>query len=252
MQVNFNLINFTQNQKKQNFASKPNIGGGNLSQERISAAYQDYNISFGERLFRTPQNFYEQDFNEKNMPKTLHKYIYEGVDSDFKRTIPPAQAMKEAFGAMNYAKDLETIKKLFPNEPLFADLTSKPSKKSREGLLGMINLFKEDPDYVANNRTLFKNGNDDLGLYIVKKIYLEGKTLKEINKDFAKDVSVFYKGYDIAYKDYAAFGIKFPEKPFWKSFIATREDFPYVYIPRTTAERVVAGNKAKSGTTVVS
>ena len=145
-------------------------------------AYQDYNISFGARLFRSPENFYEQDFNEQNMPKALHKYIYESPESNFRQTIPPAQAMKEVFGKINYAKDLDAVKKMFPDEPLFANLTSTPNKKSREGLLGIINLMKNDPSY--EGKTLFKNGNNDLGMYILKKIYVEGKTLKEINKDF--------------------------------------------------------------------
>ena len=43
-------------------------------------AYRDYNINFGARLFRSPQNFYEQDFNEQNMPRSLHEYIYETGD----------------------------------------------------------------------------------------------------------------------------------------------------------------------------
>ena len=193
-------------------------------------AYRDYNINFVARLFRTPQNFYEQDFNEQNMPQSLHEYIYETGDPAFKRSIPPAQAMKEVFGKIKDAKDLDEVREMFPNEPLFENLSSKPKRKSREGLLGMINLLKEDPSYA--DKTLFKNGQNDLGMYIIKKIYIEGKTLKEINKDFSKDVSVYFKSYDITPQDYSAFGIRFPEKPFWKSFIATREDFPYVYIPR--------------------
>ena len=110
-------------------------------------AYRDYNLSFGARLFRSPQNFYEQEFNEQNMPATLHKYIYESGDSEFRRSIPPAQAMKEVFGNIKNAKDLDAVKRLYPDEPLFQNLTSTPSKKSREGLLGMINLLKDDPSY---------------------------------------------------------------------------------------------------------
>lgn len=252
MLVQFNTTNFIPNYKKSNI-TQPKHEQNINNKEYMPSAYKDFSISFGERLFRTPENFYEQDFNEKNMPKSLHKYIYEGVDSNFKRTIPPAQAMKEVFGKIEDAKTLDEVKKMFPNEPLFKDLTSIPNKNSREGLLGMINLFKNDPDYVANNRTLFKNGKDDLGMYVLKKIYLEGKTLKEINKDFAKDVSVYYSGFDITYKDYSAFGIKFPEKSFWKSFIATREDFPYVYIPRNIGEKTkdTLSNKTPSKETQV-
>ena len=62
---------------------------------------------------------------------------------------------------------------------------------------------------------------------------MEGKTLKEINKDFQKDISVYYKGLSpIKYETLSAYGIKFPNNAFWKSFVATREDFPYEYKPR--------------------
>ena len=207
-------------------------------------AYRDYNISFGARLCRSPENFYEQDFNEKNMPKTLHDYIYTGWDTDFKRTIPPAQAMKEVFGNIALAKDLDMVKRMYPNEPLFADLSAEPKVKSREGLLGAINLFKDDPAY--QDKTLFKNGKNDFGMYILNKIYIEGKTLEEINNDFKKDVSVYYEGFDIKPKDYMAYGIKFPHRSFWHSFLPTREDrnFKYVRIPRSLTERQEAQKKA--------
>lgn len=196
------------------------------------AAYKDYNVSFGARLFRSPENFYEQDFNKNGMPKTLHKYIYNPDNFKFRRTIPPAQAMKEVFGPIAYLTSLEQVKQAYPEEPLFKDLHSTPSKNARTGVLGELALMNADKDY--ENKTLFKNGKNDLGMYIVKKIYVEGKTLKEINKDFHSDISVAYKGLsDIQYSDLKAFGIHFPDSGFWKSFTATREDFPYVFIPRT-------------------
>ena len=87
-------------------------------------AYRDYNISFGARLFRSPQNFYEQEFNEQNMPKSLHEYIYETGDPEFRRSVPPAQAMKEVFGKISEAKDLDEVRKMFPDEPLFKNLSA--------------------------------------------------------------------------------------------------------------------------------
>lgn len=193
-------------------------------------AYKDFNITFGARLFRSPQNFYEQDFNEQNMPLSLHKYIYEEGDAAFKRSIPPSQAMREVFGKIEQANNLDEVRQMYPDEPLFANLTSKPNKNAREGLLGMINLLKQDSDF--EDKTLFKNGDDDLGLYILKKIYIEGKSLKEINKDFNNDVNPEFRSYDITSSDYSAYGIRFPEQSFWRSFVPTRENFPYVFIPR--------------------
>ncbi len=230
MKVQFNP-NFLYNSNQKN-TRKVNKNS-NVSYSHNPMFYKDYNISFGTRLFRTPENFYEQDFNKNGMPKTLHRYIYAPSFYDFRKTIPPAQAMKEVFGVIADMQTLEEVKAYYPDEPLFKDLHSKSSLNARTGVLGELALMKKDAEY--QNKSLFKNGDDDLGMYIVRKIYIEGKTLKEINKDFQKDKSVAYNGLsDIQYSDLKAFGIHFPKVDFWKSFVATREDFPYVYIPRKT------------------
>ena len=212
-------------------ASKQNPESFEYSYNPI--AYRDYNVTFGQRLLRSPENFYEQDFNEKNMPKTLHDYIYTtDEDMGFRKRIPPAQAMEIVFEDLKQAEDLDDVKILYPDEPLFEALKAKPKVNSREGVLGMLNVVKDDPEY--ENRSLFKNGKNDLGIYILKKIYLEGKTFDEIKKDFSKDVSVYYGGFELTPRDYMAYGIKFPKKSFWNSFLATRDDrnFHRIVIPK--------------------
>lgn len=187
--------------------------------------YQDYNITFGARLFRTPANFFEQDFNRNGMPQTMKDYLFD--DYEDRQNMPPAQMMKLVFSDLNGVQNLEQVKLVYPEEKLFANLKDKPAIKSRTGVLAEIDLMKQE------DKSLFKNGQDNLGLYILKKIYIEGKTLKEINKDFQKDISVHYKGLSpIDYRTLSAFGIKYPNTAFWNSFVATREDFPYVYKPR--------------------
>lgn len=201
-------------------------------------AYKDYNISFGERLFRTPANFFAQNFNRNNMPQTMKNYLYYNYDD--RQNIPPAQMMKIVFDDLNEANNFEEVKEFFPHEPLFFNLKSTDNKKYREGILAELNIMKE-PD-----KSLFKNGKDDLGMYVLRKIYIEGKTLKEINKDFKKDISVYYDGLsDINYHDLANLGIKFPNNSFWHSFIVTREDFPYVPVKRKDAEFHARGSSQK-------
>lgn len=163
----------------------------NNSQQTINysynpIAYQDYNINFTARLFRTPANFYEQPFNQSGMPETMKNYLFD--DYEDRQNMPPAQMMKLVFDDINIADNIKDVKELYPDEPLFKNLKDAKDRKSRSGVLAEIAVMKQ-PD-----KTLFKNGKDDLGLYLVKKIYLEGKTLKEINKDFEKDISVYYKG----------------------------------------------------------
>ena len=199
-------------------------------------AYKDYNVNFTARLFRTPANFFEQDFNRNGMPETMKNYLYE--DYDDRQNMPPAQMIKLVFDDINEAKSLEQVKRIFPDEPLFKNLKDNPNLKARTGVIAEINLMKQE------NKPLFKNGQDNLGLYILKKIYLEGKTLKEINTDFEKDISVHYKGISpIKYETLSAYGIKFPDNAFWKSFTATREDFPYEYKPRKAVSPRVLQNE---------
>lgn len=188
-------------------------------------AYRDYNVSFEARLFRTPANFFEQDFNRNGMPETMKSYLYD--DYEDRQNMPPAQMMRLVFKDIKGTNSLEQVKSIFPDEQLFKNLKDTPGRKARTGIIAEIDLMKQE------NKSLFKNGEDNLGLYILKKIYLEGKTLKEINKDFEKDISVHYKGLSpIKYETLSAYGIKFPDNAFWKSFTATREDFPYEYKPR--------------------
>lgn len=209
-------------------------------------AYRDYNVNFTARLFRTPENFYEQPFNRSNMPDTMKTYLFN--DYEDRKNMPPNQMMKLVYGDLEETKSLEQVKRIFPDESLFANLTDTPNKKARTGVIAEIELMRQE------NKSLFKNGKDNLGHYLLKKVYLEGKTLKEINSDFEKDISVHYKGLSpIQYETFSAYGIKFPKSAFWKSFIATREDFPYEYKPRkavehrnTTLERVAANVISKS------
>ena len=200
--------------------------------------YRDYNINFKARLFRTPANFYAQPFNQTGMPKTMKDYLND--DYEDRQNIPPAQMMKIVFEPIKMADTLEDVKEIFPDEPLFDNLTTTPKRKARTGVIAEIDLMKDE------NTKLFKNSDDTLGLYLLKKIYLEGKSLKEINKDFQNDISPDFNGLSpIDYTTITAYGIKMPNQGFWKSFLATREDFPYEYKPRKAYERSISAPKTE-------
>ena len=49
--------------------------------------YKDYSIHFGDRLNRTPEDFYAQKFNLDNMPDTVRKYLFE--DFEERHHMPP-------------------------------------------------------------------------------------------------------------------------------------------------------------------
>jgi len=220
--------------KSETTAEPANIPQYRQIKELSGITYRDFNINFGARLFRSPENFYEQPFNQKNMPDSMREYLY--TDYNERKNIPPALMMKLVFEDINSINSLDFIKRHYKNEPLFENLSDKPKRQARKGIVSEIEALKSEMDEIP----LFKDGNSNFGVYVLRKIYFEGKTLNEINKDFKKDLSEAYEGLitsQIDYDDINAYGIKFPKTPFWKSFIVTREDFPYVYRPRKAGEQ---------------
>ena len=210
-----------------NYVSNPKI---NSSYSYNGYFYKDFNVSFAglDKDFRkhwSPEEFYSLKSNQKYMPDTMREYLFEDINTRFHQS--PIRVMSEAFQQIEEAKDLDDVKQIFPKEKLFVNLTSIPNKTSRKGVLAEHRVFG---DYGP----LFADGSDDLGMYILKKIYLEGKQLSEINKDFQKDISDVYKGAlsSITDADIYAYGIKRPERPFWHSLTHNREDFPYEYRPK--------------------
>ncbi len=209
--------------------------------------YNDYNvrISFGKR---SPEDFYAQDFNKNNMPETMQKYLYAKFNERSK--IAPVQIMQEAFDNLNGTNTVDEIKERFPNEPKFQKL--RPANYSG-ATSGVLKKIKEIKAMQETPEPLFKDGCDDLTTYLVKKIYLEGKTVKEIDKDFATDINEIYelaarvpseakkttgKSESVYFSHSTIYnlGIRFPEVPFWNSFIATRDDYE-----RTNRVKTVTG-----------
>lgn len=200
--------------------------------------YRDFNISFTAQLNRTPANFYQ--FNKANLPDSMADYL--NGDYEDRKNIPPAQMMKIVYGDINNADTLDDVREYYSDEPLFANLTDSPNRKAKKGLVYELESLNDEMDTTP----LFKDGSSNVGMYLLKKIYLEGKQKKEINEDFYNDISDSYKGLvtsPIDYSTMSAYGIKFPKTPFWNSFVVTRDDWNYVYKPRTPIDsRVPAGH----------
>lgn len=192
-------------------------------------AYRDYNISF---TGRTPEDFYAQDFNRNNMPSTMKDYLY--YDYELRQHIPPEQMMKEVFKYLSLADSIDDVKNIYPNEELFKNI-HKSSINARKGLLSEIKVARD-----LGDSPLLKDGTDDFGLYLLKKIYLEGKTVKEISKDFLeKDINDEYKGFitePVKYSTLSAYGISYPNISFWNSFINTRDEYKkfFVTLPKNS------------------
>ncbi len=196
--------------------------------------YQDYNINF---TGRTPENFYAQDFNRENMPDSMKEYL--NYDYEQRRHIPPEQMMGEVFKYIKVADNFDDVKSIYPNEQLFKSL-HKNRQNNRSSILWETKVAKQ-----LSDKPLFKDGSDDFGMYLLKKIYLEGKTVKEINKDFyEKDINDSYRGIitkQIDSQTTSAFGIRYPKSAFWNSFIATREEYKkfFVTLPKNSTNPAV-------------
>ncbi len=181
---------------------------------------------FGARLHRTPENFFSQEFNLENMPTTVKNYLMKNYESN--KNKKPMQLQKEAFADLELCENIDDIKEMYPDEPLFKNLKKLSTLRSPHGYLYDLR-HKCNKD----NNAVLKSG-EDLTVYLVKKVYLEGKDLKEINEDFKKDVKEelldpehYPDGY-FQYSTLKAIGVNFPSFSYWKSLQATREDKAYV------------------------
>ena len=121
---------------------------------------------------RTPEDFYAQGFNREAMPFTMKTYLYQ--DYDKWQHVPPEQLMNKAFNE---------VKELYPNEPLFENL--RDNAKAISSVAYEIKVARD-----LSDEPLFKNGDDNFGVYLLRKIYLEGKTIKEI--DICLNVSISF------------------------------------------------------------
>lgn len=215
-----------QRENKSNHNATPVV---NTYYEKRAFAYRDYSVNFTERLNRTPENFYAQEFNRNNMPVTVKDYLFENFDE--RHHMPPAQLQREAYQYLALADNVNEVKDLYNNEPLFKDLKSIDDTKPSKGILLLLKWDKQ-----TSNTPIFKDkSNNDLTVYLLKKVYLEGKTLDEINKDFDKDTTEEIKrelgvkdGKYFAQSTLRSLGIRYPNLSYYNSFLATRNDKEYV------------------------
>ena len=209
-------------------------------------AYKDFNVSFGDRLNRTPENFYAQTFNRENMPDTAQKYLFENYTE--RQHMPPAQLQREAYQYLMLADSVKDVKDMYPEEPLFEGLRSLDETRPTVGTLLLLKWDKQ-----VSDTPVFKDSeNKDLTVYLLKKVYLEGKTVEEINKDFDKDATdAIKKELGIEDKKYFSstnlrtLGIRYPKLPYYNSFLATRNDKEYVPPVRLSSSRVVSDETRK-------
>ena len=188
--------------------------------------FNDYLLSFTARVDKGLERFY--DTNKDRMPQTVKEFV-ETLDD--KSGITPLEAQKKAYELLEISQSIEDIKSAYPEEPLFADLINPNQSKARRGIL---NCLKENEELLAlGNQGVLKD-KSNLTVYLVKKIFLEDKTIEEINQDLDKDLDEDFKA-DFKFKNpnspyiygstLASLGIKTPNSEYRQSLRYTREGY---------------------------
>lgn len=181
-----NFYNFKKNEEFQN-DSKPQES---LSKVGLISKFNDHRISFGSRVDKGLDRFYE--VNKDKMPLTVNRYVKSLED---KSRISPLEAQRRAFIKLENAKTVEELKNM--REPLFDDLIMPSETRATRGILG---CYRENKELLELSEQDILKNKEDFTLYLVKKIFLEAKTIDEINKDLEKDLNEDFKA-DFKYKN---------------------------------------------------
>ena len=186
-----------------------------------------YGVAFGARVDKGLTRFYEA--NKERMPKTLKKFIEKLPD---KTIMTPQQANKEAFAALATAgMTVLGVKAIFSDEELFKDVKKVEETNANRGILS---AYRKNKEILAEFDEGILQNNEDLSVWLLKKIYMEAKTLEEINEDFSKEINPSLKAEYIKTEDsedmikhstLKALGIKMPAFEYMQSLRYTRDGY---------------------------
>ena len=188
--------------------------------------YNDYLLSFGARVDKGLERFYE--INKDRMPQTVKEYVENLED---KSKYSPLEAQRNAYELLENAQTIEDIKKAYPQEKLFENLIDPIESHATRGIL---NSIRENDELLKLSDQGILKDKSNLTVYLVKKIFLEDKTIEEINQDLDKDLDEDFKA-DFKFKNkdsqyihtstLNALGIKTPQFEYRQSLRYTRDGY---------------------------
>ena len=220
--VKFNTNNFS-DAKEDNAQSKQY---GTYNSFGLKSKFNDHLVSFGTRVDKGLERFYEA--NKDRMPLPVKDYI-ESLEN--KKEMTPLEAQKNAFKYLESAKTIDDIKTAFSKYSLFDNLKEPSETGATRGILVSV---KENEELLSLSNQKKKKNNENLTVYLVKKIFLEAKTLDEINQELEQDLdSDFktdfkFKNPDSKYihsKTLKALGIELPEREYLNSLRYTKDGY---------------------------
>ena len=198
-------------------------------QDRHNKTYKNV-IFMGAEVPKTLERFGTLWY--KRLPVTFREFFDNLKD---KSIYSPLQALAMAFAGLFFAKNIQDVKNSFPREceedGIFKDLKDYRNTDATNGLLS---IYKENKELYKNG--VLKNG-EDLTVYLLKKLYLEGKTREQINNDLEKDLledikDKFKQKFPNRRSEYIGtenfkkvFGIKRLDSACFSSFLQTQEEF---------------------------
>ncbi len=194
----------------------------NLNNPQKEGAPNPINIPFEARVDKGLTRFYET--NADRMPKTVKTYIENLAD---KTSQTPLFAQKSAFAGLMGATSIAAVQTAFPEEELFTELKESDETKATRGILG---IYRENKELLKVCEQGILNNNENFTVWLLKKIFLESKTLDEINQDLDKEINPEFRamynekenGQFIHPSTLKALGIKMPEAEYMQSLRYTR------------------------------
>ena len=213
---------YENNNKKNNSAETP------INQTTYELPNYQSIAFLGIRVDKGLERFFAE--NKDRMPQRVYNFIM-ALKSRF--GITPLEAQNKAFSRLEEAQTVTDIKaRLFPEDELFADLKSPKDTKATRGILSTYRENRQLLDIFGKD---ILESKENLTVYLVKKIYLEGKTLDEINADFERDIdkdflALFQKknpNYVKMIQDSTlkALGIQTPDSSYQQSLRYTRDGY---------------------------
>lgn len=180
------------------------------------------NIPFEARVDKGLSRFYNA--NASRMPITVKTYI-ETISDKTLQT--PLNAQKNAFAGLIGLTSVLSVQQAFPQEELFSELKEADESKATRGILG---VYRENKELLKVCEQGILNNNENFTVWLLKKIFIESKTLDEINQDLEKEINPEFKSmYDekedgqlIHPSTLKALGIKLPESEYMQSLRYTR------------------------------
>lgn len=189
----------------------------------LRSQFNDHLISFGARVDKGMNRFFY--VNKDRMPERVRNLVEPMKNREL---ITPLDAQYYAYKNLEEAETVEDIKSAYPDERLFDNLKDVSQSKAKTGIIHTLNEMAElYPEGVLQTK-------DNMTVYLVKKIFLETKTIDEINKDLEEDLNedfkVYYKGKNpdspyIRTSTLNALGIKSPDSEYMQSLRYTRDGY---------------------------